>query len=377
MPTDEELLVVDNTNLVEGKFGTGSFGTEKPDSRDFQFQEVAFGTPPFDWVKGYDVEEELKLALHDPNFKLIPNDQRQTFSCGGHAWSKYGAILEALNTGSYEERSPKFIYAQTYAPGGGSWGRDNARVLGEQGVARENVLTSQPMEESFLRRGQDITPAVRLNALPAKAYPYINVASNIDLFAQAMQMNHGMIMGIIGAVSGREWLSKFPKLPQPTDTLFGHWVYLGRAVLINGRKYVGFINSWGSDTGEAGWQYVDESYFNTIVTYNGERKSAIWQGWTHIFSAPPTLPIFHHIFMENLRFGQTGVEVLALQTALQIDGTFPKTLQPTKFYGTITAAAVLKYQIKYNIAPLSELSLLEGKNVGPITRARLNLQFAP
>ncbi|MEO6536090.1 MAG: peptidoglycan-binding protein, partial [Candidatus Paceibacterota bacterium] len=69
----------------------------------------------------------------------------------------------------------------------------------------------------------------------------------------------------------------------------------------------------------------------------------------------------------QLTLGSTGPEVIALQHFLAVQGfyTYP-TL--TGFFGPVTKAAVMAYQIAHNISPVGE--------VGPQTRAAINAQIA-
>ena len=89
---------------------------DEPDDRDYQWNTGEFGAalPPFDWNKGFDIEEELRTILGDANFKLKPNNQGDSLSCGGQAWSKYAAILSAVIRKSFYENSAKFIYSQIF-----------------------------------------------------------------------------------------------------------------------------------------------------------------------------------------------------------------------------------------------------------------------
>lgn len=86
--------------------------------------------------------------------------------------------------------------------------------------------------------------------------------------------------------------------------------------------------------------------------------------------------VFKHKFSRLIKYGQKNSEVLALQTALQIDGSFPTTLKPTSYYGDITAKAVKSFQYKYNVAPASEIESLGGRTIGPKTRIALNNIFS-
>lgn len=339
-------------------FSPGGF-EDRIDNRDYQWSEVGGSiSQPFNWQEGFDVEQEL-------GFNLIVKDQGLSYSCGGQAWGYLAEVLEALNTGSYEPRSAKYMYAQTWAPGGGSRGRDNADIFVNQGVARESIMTSyenrRPPSETFMEKSGDIKDDARQDAKFSKASAYAQTGTDIESVATALQRNHGVILGVEGSNNGT-WQSEFPEPPSFTE--WRHWVYACAAKLINGKKHIRIINSWGTETGNEGRQWLSEDYF----------KSHIFSGWTHVF-APPIPVVFKHNFQINMNLGDTNTEVQALQTALKIDGEFPNTVPPSGFYGEITRKAVLDFQRKYNIATPQELNTLNGKICGPATRLKLNFLF--
>jgi hypothetical protein len=350
-----------NPNLKN--FSPGGI-VDRIDHRDYLYEEVAGGISQFDWNKGFDVEEELATRLNIPNFKLTVKDQGNSYSCGGMAWGYLAEVLEALSTGTYEPRSAKYMYSQTYVPGGGSRGRDNADIFVNQGVAREDVLTSyqnfSPPSEAFMERSQDITDLARTDAKLSKASAYAQVGTSIEAVAIAIQKNHGVVLGVEGQ-NNQTWQSEFPKPPKTVE--WRHWVYACGAKMIDGKKHVKIINSWGLGVGVNGVQWLGEDYF----------KNNVFSGWTHVISPPPPTA-FTHNFLTNLNFGDNNAEVQALQNALKIDGTFPQTVPPSGFYGQITAKAVLDFQFKYKII-LSGLDSNYGKICGPKTRAKINSIF--
>lgn len=87
-------------------------------------------------------------------------------------------------------------------------------------------------------------------------------------------------------------------------------------------------------------------------------------------------PTFQYTFTAKLALGQSGDAVKALQTILKIDGDFPKSVQITGFYGKITQGAVLAFMKKYKVASPQEIAYVNGRWIGPATRAKLNQLYA-
>ena len=78
---------------------------------------------------------------------------------------------------------------------------------------------------------------------------------------------------------------------------------------------------------------------------------------------------FGHTFTEKTYLGERSEEVVWLQKALIRLGF--KTYA-TGYYGPITQAAVKAFQSQYQVAPKAELDYVNGRWVGPATRAKLN-----
>jgi peptidoglycan hydrolase-like protein with peptidoglycan-binding domain len=74
-------------------------------------------------------------------------------------------------------------------------------------------------------------------------------------------------------------------------------------------------------------------------------------------------------FEADLTVGSRGADVQALQQIL-IDGGFLSIDAPTGYFGSLTKAAVIKYQAAHSITPQSGY-------VGPLTRASLNAGTTP
>ncbi len=248
--------------LVEKKFGTGAV-RNKVDLRDRKWKKVAKAVTPFDWEKGYDIEEELSKKLGIPGFRIPVKDQNGSFSCCGQAAAYYESVQDAFEKGVFIERSARDAYSQIFYPeGGGSSIRDTVNLMTKKGVCKEAMMVSyengRPPGEGFMRNRLDANDTTKADALTAKGTAYASVASNIDEYAQAIQNCHGLVFCVDGQNNGT-WLTKFPK--PPTEMEWRHALYAGKAKLIKGKKYIGILNSWGEECGERGWQWIGEDYF--------------------------------------------------------------------------------------------------------------------
>lgn len=241
---------------------------DKYDPRNYQF------TPrgAFDWEKGFDVEEVI-------DSKLIVKDQGSSGSCGGQAWSYYGEVLEAIATKTYEARSSRWVYAPVRAPGGGSMGKELSAFVCKNGFALEEHATSydngKAPDEVFMSKVPALSNAGIEVAEVSRALSYVQVKADIDILAQALQDNNGVCIALYGEDNGT-WRSKFPK--PPNKQVWAHWLYVCKAKKIDGKKYLGVVNSWGNKCGDKGIQWIGEDYF-----VNGN----VWYGWTLAWDYKP------------------------------------------------------------------------------------------
>lgn len=338
-----------DTTLVEGKFGHGGLGHFiKP--TDWNYANLApKGTAPFDWTKGYDVEADIGFTLPD-------KDQGTNGSCGMQSASYYD---QALRGG--DERSAKYGYAQIFQPGGGTFGGDIMSLLKSQGLSTEKLCPSyengKPGSEEFMERIQDITPDIRAEAVDGKLSGYAFILDfNIDVLAQAIRDNKGFIGGLQGQNNGT-WLSQYPKPPINSYALWRHWIYFGKAFMVNGKKFIICKNSWGPSTGVKGWQWISEDYV----------MSGYFElGMTAFFSETSS-----YMFSKDLSLGMTDADVLFLQKKLNqnaatiITATGPGSPgQETYYFGQLTKNALQKYQTLHKVPATGFF--------GPMTRTVVN-----
>lgn len=254
---------------MENQLGHGA-NRDLADVRDYQYDHLVLGAPQFDWRVGYDIE----LAL---GFKLPVKHQNGSLSCVGQATATLAYVLNAFELQTlygYGERlqkaipelSAKSIYSQIALFGGRAYIRDAMKLLVNYGVNREIEVPSyydgRPPTERFIAETSWKNDELKLLAsnFKAKEYRTIRSSNSIDLVAEAITMNGGVILGVDGENNGT-WTSKFPVPPLTTE--WGHAMYAGKARLINGKRYIGVLNSWGEDIGENGWQWLGEEWFTS------------------------------------------------------------------------------------------------------------------
>lgn len=322
---------------------------EKWDKRNYLWEKIGFGAAPFDWTKGYRIDV--------PSIK----DQKFSLSCGGQAFSYYGEVLNNAFDNTNEERSAKFIYSQSFELGGGSGATKLCKTVTDMGWGLESLTPSKDgygtALESFMIRREDITQEAFKTALKDRAFSYAWISqTNIDAIAQAIQINHGAVLGISGSHSAG-WTTKFPASVQNPG--FNHWLYACGAEMIDGKKYIIVKNSWGN-VGENGYQWLSEDFFI---------MSNCFGAITLVYNTKPQ-DGFKHTFNINLQRGQAGDEIKALQAVLRLEGLFTYPID-TGSFGEITQKAVYDFQVKYNLAPATRW-LYKGFYCGAITRKKLN-----
>jgi len=252
---------------IPDNFNPGAF-PDRPDSRDFKYEAIVFGSPNIDWDKGYNVLDELQEKF-DVNLKV--ENQNGSSSCVGQAYAKYAEVLNIVETKGFTDLSAKSIYEQIFLPSGGAYLRDGAKAIVNGGVATEEdipsyelvigsqgqILATNPPKESYMI-SQTITKEIRANMLVYQAKEYRSIGSaNADLIAHAILNNWGAVTGALGDNLG--WSQGQVVQPPTTTDPWGHAFYLigfGQDEL---GKYFLFLNSWGDHWGKNG---TGKIYFN-------------------------------------------------------------------------------------------------------------------
>jgi len=268
------------------------------DNRDHSYDAIVAAAAPvtIDWEKGFDIRNVLNDDIH---IKC----QYASLSCVGQGWSyyiwvkqviemmaKYGMDLSQLRVAhkaEVDEVSAKAIYSQIFiASTGGAYIRNGAKLVTNWGSLFEKIVPSinpatNMAEEDFMRDKTWKTEALDSIAktLQGKEYAVIGAADNMDLFAQAIMENHGVVGGVVGQ-NGRDWGTENPLPPVDGKPIWRHCIYYGAFGTDDKGRFIATPNSWGNafqkplrnwkpgDPPGDGWQKLREDYFNTKWQYN-------------------------------------------------------------------------------------------------------------
>lgn len=353
---------------------------------------------PFDVVAG---SSELPSRYFEDVSRLTVWHQKKNGSCVGHAGAKYAQNLNTIETKKVSPFSARFLYALAKARDGfageGTFPRLVAKIVKDVGVSTEATVPNQSEldHETYVynRIESKIPPLSFPEAKPHRIGGYAFVAKDKNSYKRAIIEGRGVLLTVqLGkewytATNGkRSWAAKdiLPVRP-PVEVISGHAIFLyGYEDIANNDTLFYFRNSWSDSWGNKGdgtFKWSEYSpYLKEAITFVDIPNDIAAQ-----VDALPNAQTFKHTFAKDIDAGAKSDEVTALQTALMIDGVFDKQLYASLLEskelgyfkkGGVTQKAVLDYQIKYKVAPMSDLLSLNGKRVGPATRAKLNAQFA-
>jgi len=133
----------------------------------------------------------------------------------------------------------------------------------------------------------------------------------------------------------------------------------------------GFLFNFGALSAKA----MTVAEINTLIQQFQQRIAQLQQQLAELKEKPV---VWCHDFKVNLKYGDRGSEVEALQMALTKEGFAPSKdwdmIAPSQYYfGELTASAVSGFQQKYKEEILAPWGIQYGTGfVGPATRAKLN-----
>ena len=207
----------------------------KKDSRDITLGDIVMAgvyTPDPNaptWEVGFD--NEIKYG------KLKREHQGGSSSCVGQGWSKYAEMLNLIEEKHADDLSAKDIYSQIFLPDWGAYLRDGAKVIVNSGVCEEKLISSyladgSPPNEEFMRQRPSPLPAgYEENRKTYKSLKYVSLLVS-DPMTDADWENARQIIWQYGGF---------------TSGYSGHCMYAVGYGLVDGKRSIKFINSYGEN----------------------------------------------------------------------------------------------------------------------------------
>ena len=325
--------------------------TDDQKAKDYLHDEV-YGASFVDWKEKTDFR----------NFPI--RNQNGSGQCVAFSTAKALGVNNKVETGEFLTLSPRDIYTRRKNKDTtGMYLQDAGDISKKYGSTLDSLMPSDNLTEAQANNSSDRTPESEKLALMYRAngYVFIGNDSNVmDNIAQAIDKGYAPVLTNRFHIS--EWTDE-PKILVPTEQANNfHAITIVDYFLKNGEKCFMIEDSWGSQYGNNGRRILSETWVRARMT--GCMYLIDW-----VYS-PVTKP--KHTFSQVMIYGQENSEISALQDVLKYEGLIPSNVESTGFFGSITAKAVMNFQLKYNVAPLVEIKALQGKRCGKKTLQKLN-----
>lgn len=298
---------------------------------DYKHEEVASAVAPL-WLK-------------KTSYRHYPvKDQSNSSSCVANATALIMGIENELEEGEYVDLSARDIYTKRMnMPGEGMYFVDALAIAKNYGATLEVCMPSNGKGEVKMNENIDRKVSDTQIAKVFKAGGYVQLPIDIDTIASVSEKGKGILLGF--TFNFDEWTST-PKLLHDTAPLH-HGVAGVDFTLADDSKALIIQDSWGlHNTTIKGQRIITEDFLKARCTF---------AGYLLDLSNDPTKRTFKPSFDGSTK---------SLQDILKFEGFFPTTIESTGYFGSITKAALIKFQLAHNINPP------EGY-FGPITKEYL------
>ena len=326
--------------------------------------------------------------------KFSDQNQDGSGSCVAQTVRKLAGIQMFLKEGQYVEMSAGFYKLRSNRPAAGMIGIDAFDIWKNYGVPLEVLVESDNKSDAQM----DATEIAQYKKDIAKNFAIsghsgIPVGDFETVASVIQQTGKGVMVWFYFTYP--EWAREVPEVMKPL-TLYGgedsrHSVAAVDFGLINGKKYLKIEDS--AHFGGITERWISEEFFtarNFFARYATNFKFDDQSPEVPGDLPNPLKP--QHKFTVPLEFIPLGTDgkisdlakneaqkqdVIKLQDILRFEGLFPVNVESTGYYGAMTAKAVYNYQLKHNVAPVSELDTIvpKGGRVGSKTIIDLNKNY--
>ncbi len=298
--------------------------------------------------KDYDHAERAISLPVDPfsNQKIVSSgyfyeNQNNTSSCVPHAVGLALAIERKADLGDYERIAQMFPYRlRSNYPNEGSVFQNIFEIYRTKGAP---LYTTMPTPMTEAQANNMVVPfQAYTEANIFKGFSYWTLKSDfndIATLAGIAELGHGIPILIYATYD--EYAQMYPQIQQPNLTIakaeVSHCVCIlpHSGFRENGKRYVAIQDS--AHFGDLTIRYLSEDFIKARTFAAG-----YWQKVVALSSGPRP----KHYFAKIIHYGDTGVEVLAMQQLFVAEGLLPSDCQTGLFAGR-TLAALHAFQARY------------------------------
>ena len=322
--------------FYENYKGAFDLRTDEEKAKDFNQEEFVAGISPIDWIE--------KSPEKWRSFPVL--NQFYTLKCVSFTIAKLALISLWLKTKEMLKFSPNSIYKyRSNSPGGGMMGNDAFAIWKDKGISLDIVCKSNQVQEGDPYEISDFAKAV---AQGFKLGSYITITEkDFDRVASTIQTTGKGIM-VWFYFTTREWSGEIPVVMDNLNN-----AYMVRAV----RHSVTAVD-YGLKDGVEVLKIEDSAWFGgrnvRYITrdFFTKRNMLIKYPMNFIYEdqqeAPVKIPP-RFVSSQKMVFGSSSEHVKQLQLRLKELGFFPFNIDATGYFGNITKASVIKFQLSRNL----------------------------
>lgn len=342
---------------------------------DFDISELITSFAPATW--------KVKTIAELRTFKIYNQDG--SGSCVSQAVRKALGVANFVEEGKYVSLSARYIYTKRSNDSMGMFMPEAMDIARKRGSTLEILCPDDNLGESKMNVTSDIRVSDDQIAQIFKPSNWAYVPKDIEKIASFIQEGKCIVFGF------RFDIEEWGVIPVTINNkkVLGHAVagvdftILGKENAPDypqfwGQKAILIEDSWGASSAWNGRRFITQDFIDKHCFFSAYFLE-LRNDWRDL-AIVPTVTKPHYTFLSDLSFESkftVDEDVKKLQEVLRYDGSFPLTVdgnpvEITGWYGPITRKAVYDFQVKYGVASKAELDMLNGKKVGPATRAKLN-----
>jgi len=300
-------------------------------AKDFKFEETVSAPAPVVWTEKPPSE-----------WKKYPiRNQDGSGTCVAQTMAKIvGALLAQKDTTApFHVLSATSIYKRRSNASEGMIGVEAFDIAKNYGLAPEALLQSQNLNEVQVSQ-QLIVEYYKALEQAARIGGFVQFnVRDFDSVASTIQHTGKPVM-VWFTFTYPEW-TDVPTIISPTPNL-RHSVTAVDVTLYQGKQAIIIEDSWGKFGLFDGQRVITREFYETrnlFAAYSINLKAE-----AGVTPKPQSIPLI-------AMFGDKNSNVKDMQDFLKWDGTFPKNIESTGFFGAITARAVKAFMVKYGVVP--------------------------